>query len=130
MELFTCPRIPPETGSGVAAYKFPARLRKPAAMPHVKGCNGPVILYAGLARWLATSPGQRAEAGHLPWASGFLFQDLPGELPTAEAILQAAGITDDKRDPGFIALSKSKDAAAFVEQCRALRFWEREAALP
>ncbi len=49
---------------------------------------------------------------------------------TAESILRAAGITADKRDGGFIALGKSKDATTFVEQCRALRFWDREAALP
>ena len=50
--------------------------------------------------------------------------------PAAEPLLLAAGITDDKRDGGFMSLKTAKGAATFVEQCRALRFWEREASLP
>ncbi len=50
--------------------------------------------------------------------------------PKAEPLLLAAGITNAKRDEGFMTVAKAKDAIAFVEQCRALRFWEREASLP
>ncbi len=43
----------------------------------------------------------------------------------AEAIFLAAGIADDL-DEACLPLAKAKDAAMFVEACRALRFWPRE----
>ncbi len=48
----------------------------------------------------------------------------------AEALLAGAGITADQRDGGFLAVDSKATATAFVNTCRALRFWDREAALP
>jgi hypothetical protein len=39
-------------------------------------------------------------------------------------MLAAAGIGNE-RDGGFVRLSGSADAAAFVSACRNLRFWDR-----
>jgi catalase len=33
----------------------------------------------------------------------------------------------DKFDDGFIAIGSAKDAARFIQECRKLRFWGREA---
>ena len=35
----------------------------------------------------------------------------------------------DKIDAGFVALKQENDGAKFVKSCRALRFWDREAAV-
>jgi hypothetical protein len=35
----------------------------------------------------------------------------------------------DAPDDGFLALKDEKSAGQFIKQCRALRFWEREAAV-
>ncbi|GGJ44746.1 catalase [Neoroseomonas lacus] len=51
------------------------------------------------------------------------------------AHVKAAGMLFDKAgvpigDDGFVALRAKADAGEFVARCRAMRFWEREAALP
>ena len=47
-----------------------------------------------------------------------------GYVEAAEPLLTAAGVQPDA-DPGLVAID-DEGAAAFVEQCRALRFWDRE----
>ena len=47
-----------------------------------------------------------------------------GYVGVAEPLLAAAGVQSDV-DRGFVALDE-EGAAAFVERCRTLRFWERE----
>ena len=95
--------------------------------------GGPSVLFDAVAiipgeadaSTLADHPGVQAFV-----ADAFAHCKFVGVDPTAEVIVLAAGISDDKRDAGFIALGTSKDATTFVEQCRALRFWDREASLP
>ena len=46
--------------------------------------------------------------------------------PNASVLLGAAGLDDSIRDEGYVELADTKkSAAAFVERCRALRFWDR-----
>ncbi|MCK8783396.1 catalase [Roseomonas sp. NAR14] len=45
--------------------------------------------------------------------------------PTAKPLLDKAGLTEP--DDGFVALTSPADAKRFVEACRAVRFWAREA---
>jgi catalase len=46
-------------------------------------------------------------------------------VEAAQPLLQAAGIAD-KLDSGTVPLKTKKDADRFIQQCRALRLWERE----
>jgi catalase len=48
-----------------------------------------------------------------------------GYVDTAKPLMDKAGLTD--MDAGFIALKAPADAKKFVQACRKLRFWEREA---
>ena len=57
-------------------------------------------------------------------ADAFAHCKFIGHSADAEALFQAAGVTD--RDEGFIALAKAKEAKAFVAKCGELRFWPRE----
>ncbi|WP_267433414.1 catalase [Sphingomonas sp. GM_Shp_1] len=57
-------------------------------------------------------------------ADAFAHCKFIGHSADAEALFQAAGVTD--RDEGFIALGKAKEAKAFVAKCGELRFWPRE----
>ncbi|HET6526869.1 catalase [Sphingopyxis sp.] len=51
-----------------------------------------------------------------------------GHSPEAQGLFAAAGLADSL-DEACIALAKPGDAAGFVERCRALRHWPREAAV-
>jgi catalase len=51
-----------------------------------------------------------------------------GHSVAASALFQAAGVRD-KIDAGFVALKQESDGAKFLKACRALRFWDREAAV-
>ena len=44
---------------------------------------------------------------------------------SAKPLFDKAGVT--KMDNGFVALKNPADAKSFVQSCRKLRFWEREA---
>ena len=57
-------------------------------------------------------------------ADAFAHCKFIGHSADAEALFQAAGVTD--RDEGFMALGKAKEAKAFVAKCGELRFWPRE----
>jgi catalase len=47
--------------------------------------------------------------------------------PNAGTLLDAAGLTADMRDGGYLELAAAKKSAdSFVAACRALRFWDRE----
>ena len=53
-----------------------------------------------------------------------------GRTPSSAALFEAAGITDADVDDGYVELDgKKASATTFVEACRAVRFWEREAAI-
>ena len=118
-------------GAGSRASTAVDTTMRPAVDERIGG--GPSVLFDAVAiipgeadaPALADHPGVQAFL-----ADAFAHCKFIGVDPTAEVILQAAGITDDKRDAGFIALGTSKDSTTLVEQCRALRFWEREGALP
>ncbi|MEP1123670.1 MAG: catalase [Ilumatobacter sp.] len=47
----------------------------------------------------------------------------------AVALFDAAGVTSDDRDDGYHALASKRSAAEFVEACRSVRFWDREASV-
>jgi catalase len=51
-----------------------------------------------------------------------------GMSAEAEAIFAKAGIAEDL-DEACLPLAKATDAKAFIEACRALRFWPRELAV-
>ncbi len=46
---------------------------------------------------------------------------------TAMPLFEKAGLMQKEMDAGFIALNSPADAKTFVETCRKLRFWDREA---
>jgi len=48
-----------------------------------------------------------------------------GYADTAVPLMEKAGLTD--KDAGFIALKTEADVGKFIQACRKLRFWEREA---
>ena len=48
-----------------------------------------------------------------------------GYVDTAMPLMEKAGLTD--LDEGFIALRSQADAKSFIQACRKLRFWDREA---
>jgi hypothetical protein len=59
-------------------------------------------------------------------ADAFAHRKFIGCADTAAPLLEKAGTI---RDAGVIEFCAPEDAAAFLESCRALRFWERESAL-
>ena len=80
-----------------------------------------IVLAEDAAAELAGKPTARAFA-----ADAFAHAKFMGVTPGAQALLGAAGV---QPDGGVVALEGAKACAAFVERCRALRFWEREDAL-
>jgi catalase len=80
-----------------------------------------IVLAEDAAAELAGKPTARAFA-----ADAFAHAKFMGVTPGAQALLDATGV---QPDGGVVALEGAKACAAFVERCRALRFWEREDAL-
>jgi catalase len=58
-------------------------------------------------------------------ADAFAHCELIAHNAAAMPLLQKDGVAE--RDEGVIDLNKPAEAAIFVEACRQLRFWEREA---
>ena len=58
-------------------------------------------------------------------ADAFAHCKFIGYSPGAEQLFVAAGIAD-RLDAAVMSLEDSTEVGRFVEQCRALRFWERE----
>ncbi|HTV74829.1 MAG TPA: catalase [Candidatus Acidoferrales bacterium] len=90
--------------------------------------GGPSVLYDAVA--LLVSPAGAKLLGNESTARDFIadaFAHLKfiGYVEAALPLLEKAGVTD--RDRGCIELAESGDAAAFVQACRELRVWEREA---
>jgi catalase len=59
-------------------------------------------------------------------ADAFAHSKFIGYVDSAMPLLDAAGVAD-RVDGGCISLDGSGSAEQFVEQCRSLRFWDREA---
>jgi catalase len=57
-------------------------------------------------------------------ADAFAHHKFIAHSAEAEALLSSADVT---RDDGFVLLQQPKDCEAFVQRCRALRYWERGA---
>jgi catalase len=58
-------------------------------------------------------------------ADAFAHCKFIGFIPGSEPLFVAAGIAD-RIDAAVISLDDDTEVRRFVEQCRALRFWERE----
>ena len=94
--------------------------------------GGPSVLFDAVAIVL-TADGAAAMAAE-PTARDFV-SDAHAHCkfiacaPNAPVLLDAAGLTEEMRDDGYLELdSTKKSAEAFVAECRALRFWDREMA--
>jgi catalase len=94
---------------------------------HVDG--GPSVLFDAIAIVLTDDGGQRMAA--TPTARDFV-SDAHAHCkfiacgPNAEALLDAAGLTREMRDDGYLELgSTKKSTETFVAACRSLRYWQR-----
>jgi catalase len=94
-----------------------------------KIAGGPSVLYDAVAllvskdgaNMLANDPAARDFA-----ADAFAHSKFIGYSDAAKPFLsKVLGV--DKFDDGFIAIGSAKDAARFIQECRKLRFWGREA---
>ena len=80
-----------------------------------------VVLSADGAELLAAEP-----AAHSFVTDAHIHCKFIGVGPNADTLLRAAGLGDDRRDDGYAALGSTQNAAsAFIESCRALRYWDR-----
>ncbi|WP_137128424.1 catalase [Roseomonas sp. HF4] len=109
---------------------------------------------------IVASDGSRIRADHALVAGPSVLFDAVAILPSAEGVVLLAAMTEARdfvadafahckfiahgeaaralfekagvpaADDGVVAVRATADAAAFVARCRALRFWDREAALP
>ena len=68
--------------------------------------------------------GEAAAIGFL--ADAFSHLKVIGYAASAEPLLDAAGIRDDKRDEGVIALGGKSAVAAFIAAAKKHKIWERE----
>ncbi|HWL44364.1 MAG TPA: catalase [Ilumatobacter sp.] len=101
-----------------------------AAHQSVEG--GPSVLYDAVVV-LASADGAAELAGN-PAAKDFVTDahahcKFVGYHPDAQALLDAAGVTDEM-DSGYVALDRRQAIAGFVEQCRSVRLWSRRAGEP
>jgi catalase len=92
--------------------------------------GGPSVLYDAIA--LLPSESGAKELAQMPPARDFLSDAIAHHKfiawsPTAGPLLDRVGNGEDL-DDGFIELDGSSACTTFVERCRALRYWEREAA--
>jgi catalase len=90
--------------------------------------GGPSVLYDAVV--LLVCPAEAAAVAEDPAvrdfvADAFAHCKFIGYVPSAESLLAAAGVAH-KLDDGVIALEGPGDVTRFVEQCRMLRFWDRE----
>jgi catalase len=92
--------------------------------------GGPSILYDAVAL-LPSEAGVKAlmkqPAARDFVADAFAHLKFIGYVKTALPLLKTAGVADHC-DDGFFELSGSKQCSKFVEMCRQVRFWAREAA--
>jgi catalase len=89
--------------------------------------GGPSILYDAVAL-LPSDDGANALAGDPAArefvADAFAHHKFIGYVEAATPLFEKAGVLDN-RDEGFVALKKPADCAAFITQCRQLRYWAR-----
>jgi len=93
--------------------------------------GGPSVLYDAVAllpsesgvKTLAKQPAARDFV-----ADAFAHMKFIGYVKTAMPLLEKAGVAEHC-DDGFVELSDSKHCAKFVEMCRKVRYWAREAAM-
>jgi catalase len=91
--------------------------------------GGPSVLYDAVAvlvsdqgaAMLANEPAARDFV-----ADAFAHSKFVGYSEEAKPFLSKV-LGADKLDDGFIAISRAKDSSKFVEECRKLRFWDRQA---
>jgi catalase len=88
--------------------------------------GGPSVLFDAVAL-LVSDEGAKLLAGEATArdfiADAFAHLKFIAYVASAQPLLDKAGVTPDG---GVIALKAGKDAAAFVQSCAKLRFWERE----
>jgi catalase len=90
--------------------------------------GGPSVLYDAVV--LLISPDEAAAVAEDPTirdfvADAFAHCKFIGYVPSAEPLLEAGGVAS-RRDDGVIELGGDGDVGRFVDQCRLLRFWDRE----
>jgi len=91
--------------------------------------GGPSVLFDAVALVLSADGADRLAAE--PTAHDFVTDahvhcKFIGLGPNADALLNAAGLDADRRDDGYVqVVPTQKAAAAFIEACRQLRFWDR-----
>jgi catalase len=94
--------------------------------------GGPSVLYDAVA--LLISDAEAAALASVPAARDFVADAFAhckfiGHVTAASALFAKAGV-EAALDAGFVALDGRGGVTAFLESCRQLRFWEREAVTP
>jgi catalase len=94
--------------------------------------GGPSVLYDAVA--LLVSEAEAGVLANVPAARDFVADafahcKLIGHVEAAAVLFAKAGVSESM-DDGFIALEGRKGPSAFLESCRMLRFWERQASSP
>ncbi|MGF1596996.1 MAG: catalase [Acidimicrobiales bacterium] len=96
---------------------------------HQRVDGGPSVLYDAVA--LVVSEEGAATLAGTAAALDFVNDAVAhakfvGYVAAAEPLLEAAGVTADKRDGGFVRLDNDGGPDRFVEACRRLRYWDRQ----
>ena len=91
--------------------------------------GAPSVLFDTVA--LLPSADGAATLGAMPEARDFVTDAVAHDKflavgPDASGLLEAAGVAS-KKDGGFVDVADAAGAKTFVEACRDLRFWKREA---
>ncbi|MFT9026488.1 catalase [Acetobacter indonesiensis] len=92
--------------------------------------GGPSVLYDAVVLLPSEDGGKQLakDADAKDFVSdAFAHAKFIGYVAAAAPLLAKAGVTEDARDNGVIAIQKATDIAGFIKTCRALRFWDREA---
>jgi catalase len=93
--------------------------------------GGPSVLYDAVAVLVSEAGGKllvKESAARDFVADAFAHMKFIGHVEAAAPLLEKAGVYDS-RDEGFIELDRRGGVAKFIEACRHLRLWKREAAV-
>jgi len=93
--------------------------------------GGPSVLYDAVALLVSEAGGKllvKESAARDFVADAFAHMKFIGHVEAAAPLLEKAGVYDS-RDEGFIELDRRGGVAKFIEACRHLRLWKREAAV-
>ncbi|WP_127107682.1 catalase [Pararhodobacter zhoushanensis] len=99
---------------------------KLAAQQKVDG--GPSVLYDAVAVVVSAKGATQFAAMHPAKAfvaDAYAHAKFIAYSPEAETLFDAAGVTE--RDDGMVSLDAADEAKAFLDACKALRFWDRVA---